>query len=1015
MAASASRAPPLLVPYRAIGLVTDGVPFAVAKQGTETFVTTAVGRSFSIYSEQKLRLVFAGPQLQRPVTALCSTGELTIVASGSEVYVYRRAECTLTCTGEHTAPIRHLLVLGDTLLTICESGVLTVWSLTDGEVLRRLHAGFAPSAIVHPATYLNKVLLAAPDGRMKLLNLRTGTSVYEFAGWGSAVLCLEQSPALDVIGIGHADGRLCLHNLKADRTVLSLAHEEGDAVTGLAFRTDGEPIVVSASARGALHVWHLQRRARLTSLPDVHSGGIGALHFVRGQPMLLTMGASDNALRVWAFDGADGGARLLRSRSGHSAPPCAVRFHADSLLAGGGPAGQAYLLSGGADRTLRQSSIWSSQQDAEFSQRREEKKHSMHVHESEARRLPPLLDLATSQVRERDWSNILTCHAGCRQAYTWQSTRRALGPHTLQLASAANVTAVAISACGNFGYLGGATGAIEKFNLQSGTRRATAPTASLHEGSVRGLAAEPLSRAVFSGGADGTIRSWQPSDLKPLSTLQAGAPVALLRHHRDSILLAAACDDLCVRVFDVVLGRLVRQLSGHKNTISDLAWSADGRWLLSTSLDATIRVTDVPSGVCIGWYAVEDPATSIAVSPQGEYIATAHAATTALCVWANRSFFESALPTPAGERPQKLEMPVASGGGDDADDDDEEASDDGTDDGGESDESDEGDAEADEERRAAQLLQEQDADQLSGCLTLSALPPSHARTVVHLDAIQERNRPVQPVQAPKSAPFFLPTLPGVTREFDPSGGVAAADAATDATASALVADAAGAEAGEGGGALAGNADDDDEWAAAAAAAGMGDDADDGIDGEGAGDEEGGVSKRARHSRMLASHGRSSLSKLQSLLRSAAAPTSGEAATVAADSGAPAGATTDDGPQLTGAQAAVLAHILSLSPSALDLELRSVGSGVSTAVELAADLCAALDFFTAALTAGRGYEIVQAALCVFLRIHQATLMETRSTAPALQRLRDAQQGSWGELRDALHGNLCMLSFLCRTQS
>ncbi len=72
--------------------------------------------------------------------------------------------------------------------------------------------------------------------------------------------------------------------------------------------------------------------------------------------------------KVWMFDRPEGGARLLRSRSGHSAPPSLVRFHRDAVLAGGAPAGQSYLLSGGADRTLRQAALWTSQQDAEYSQ-----------------------------------------------------------------------------------------------------------------------------------------------------------------------------------------------------------------------------------------------------------------------------------------------------------------------------------------------------------------------------------------------------------------------------------------------------------------------------------------------------------------------------------------------------------------------------------------------------------------------------------------------------------------------
>ena len=104
------------------GLASDGVPMAVEQLGVDTFVTTAVGRSFQVFSEQKLRLAFVGPQLPRAITALCTSGERTIVASGTTVLIYRRADLELSLEGEHSARVRHLLVLGETLLTVCEDG-----------------------------------------------------------------------------------------------------------------------------------------------------------------------------------------------------------------------------------------------------------------------------------------------------------------------------------------------------------------------------------------------------------------------------------------------------------------------------------------------------------------------------------------------------------------------------------------------------------------------------------------------------------------------------------------------------------------------------------------------------------------------------------------------------------------------------------------------------------------------------------------------------------------------------
>ena len=167
-----------------------------------------------------------------------------------------------------------------------------------------------------------------------------------------------------------------------------------------------------------------------------------------------------------------------------------------------------------------------------------------------------------------------------------------------------------------------------------------------HDGPVRGIATDGLGRSLYTGGSDGSLRTWRETDLRSVASLDALAPIAHVRcarreglsnpphrwyhadlrvyqadlrvlaslstrplrsHQRDSTLLATVCDDVAIRIFDVVVGRLVRVLTGHTNTITDAAWSSDGRWVLSTSLDSTIRITDVPSGTTIGWYKLDDP------------------------------------------------------------------------------------------------------------------------------------------------------------------------------------------------------------------------------------------------------------------------------------------------------------------------------------------------------------------------------------------------------------------------
>lgn len=91
-------------------------------------------------------------------------------------------------------------------------------------------------SVVHPSTYLNKVLLGSKQGQLQLWNVRTSKLIYTFAGWGSPVLCLAQSPAVDVVGAGLEDGTVVMHNLKFDESLMKFRQEWGP-VTALSFRT----------------------------------------------------------------------------------------------------------------------------------------------------------------------------------------------------------------------------------------------------------------------------------------------------------------------------------------------------------------------------------------------------------------------------------------------------------------------------------------------------------------------------------------------------------------------------------------------------------------------------------------------------------------------------------------------------------------------------------------------------------------------------------------------------------
>jgi U3 small nucleolar RNA-associated protein 21 len=213
-------------------------------------------------------------------------------------------------------------------------------------------------------------------------------------------------------------------------------------------------------------------------------------------------------------------------------------------------------------------------------------------------------------------------------------------------------------------------------------------------------------------------------------------------------LLAVSCDDLSIRVLDHETpgGRVVRELWGHSNRITDFVFSPTSNWIISVSLDSTLRVWDLPTGFLISAVILPAIATAIAFSPSEEFLATAHVGSLGIHLWSNRSQFRNIPVRRISEEDIPAlqdSLPSISG------------------------------TEGEGILEGAFDLDEQDdedvtristADQLADhLLTLSLQPRAKMWSLLNLEAIRRRNRAKEPIQQPEKAPFFLPSLNDATK------------------------------------------------------------------------------------------------------------------------------------------------------------------------------------------------------------------------------------------------------------
>ncbi|RYQ94128.1 hypothetical protein Ahy_B08g089011 [Arachis hypogaea] len=146
---------------------------------------------------------------------------------------------------KHGEKVKLLLLFGDHVISVDIHGNMFLWEFK--EVMDQnpspfrhilLDRSFSPSCIMHPDTYLNKVLVGSEQGLMHLWNISTKKKIFEFKGWNSPITCCVSSPALDVVAVGCADGSIHVHNIRYDEELVTFTHSTRGFVTALSFCTD---------------------------------------------------------------------------------------------------------------------------------------------------------------------------------------------------------------------------------------------------------------------------------------------------------------------------------------------------------------------------------------------------------------------------------------------------------------------------------------------------------------------------------------------------------------------------------------------------------------------------------------------------------------------------------------------------------------------------------------------------------------------------------------------------------
>jgi WD40 repeat protein len=165
-------------------------------------------------------------------------------------------------------------------------------------------------------------------------------------------------------------------------------------------------------------------------------------------------------------------------------------------------------------------------------------------------------------------------------------------------------------------------------------------TLSGHDHPVMSVAFGPDEKLLFSGSFDGSTRVWDPASGELRGSIREGDPKQMVGGGQVALDLQGrwlatsntwfwstpsmqAGGWSPIALFHAGSGKLECRLSGHTKAIQSLAFSPDGKTLVSGSLDRTLRTWSIPEGKpLLTLSGHRGPVYSVAWSPDGRWIAS---------------------------------------------------------------------------------------------------------------------------------------------------------------------------------------------------------------------------------------------------------------------------------------------------------------------------------------------------------------------------------------------------------
>jgi WD40 repeat protein len=543
----------------------------------------------------------------------------------------------------HSGPVRGLALRPDGLRALSASAdhTLVLWNLETGEPIRRYdgHTGAVNAVDWVPDPYDKgpgyKALSASADGTAILWDLETGATIHRLTGHTGSVLAVD----VDAEGLkalsGSSDGSVILWDLETGIEVRRFdGHQAG--VRTVAFGPQsasgtGDRRALSGSEDGTVILWDLEtgrpllqkNGQRQTAKPgpsadgsvvEGHHGAVLDVAFGPDGDSALSI-SQDGTTIVWdlksgnivhasrlpgaglhcADISATGSYALLGTRDGSLAlmlngsglPILELKGHSGAITATELDPDSRTALSGGGDGAVRQ---WDLQSGAEV-------RRLVYTESAVDVTLSPDGQLGLTSLADGDLSLWAYDDGEEIQRLLRDSQTPGAGLQIgLDGASAITSAGNAVSAS--------ADGSLSLWDVETGEeiRRTLG-----QDGPLWDLDLGPDNRFVVSGSDNGSVRMWDLGSGDETSVLVIAGQTArsvAISPDGQAVLIgpgrgARSASDYDLLLIELKTGTELRRFSGHSDAVADLAFSSDGKTVLSGALDGSLILWDAESARAI--------------------------------------------------------------------------------------------------------------------------------------------------------------------------------------------------------------------------------------------------------------------------------------------------------------------------------------------------------------------------------------------------------------------------------